>query len=291
MRFSISGGNADQALDRPGRRVAERADRVAFDLLGHVEQHVDLALLGAALGHALHHAPHPAGALAARRALAAALVLVEIGQPRDRLDDVGRLVHHDHRRRAEARASACAASRNPSGNRRSAAGTQRHRRAAGDDRQQIVPAAAHAAAMRSRSASRKGCPSPLRRCRACSRGRRCRTAWCRCCSAAEARRTSRAAAQDGRRDGDRLDVVHRGRAAVEAHIGRERRLQARHALLALEAFQQRGFLAADIGAGAVVDVEVERPSRGCCPCRSARVIGLVDRRLQRSRSRMNSPRT
>jgi hypothetical protein len=33
---------ADQALDRPGRRVAERADGVAFDLLGDVEQHVDL---------------------------------------------------------------------------------------------------------------------------------------------------------------------------------------------------------------------------------------------------------
>jgi hypothetical protein len=38
----------DQALDRPGRRVAERADRVALDLLGDVEQHVDLALLGLA---------------------------------------------------------------------------------------------------------------------------------------------------------------------------------------------------------------------------------------------------
>ena len=37
-----------------------------------------------ALGHAGHHPPHPAGALAARRALAAALVLVEIGEPRDR---------------------------------------------------------------------------------------------------------------------------------------------------------------------------------------------------------------
>ena len=33
---------ADQALDRPCRRVAERADGVALDLLGHVEQQVDL---------------------------------------------------------------------------------------------------------------------------------------------------------------------------------------------------------------------------------------------------------
>jgi hypothetical protein len=101
-----------------------------------------------------------------------------------------------------------------------------------------------------------------------------------------------AAAQDGRRDGDRLDVVDRRRAAVEADVGRERRLQARLALLAFEAFEQRGLLAADVGAGAV------DARRGRSPSRAARVladqpgvIGLVDRRLQRSRSRMNSPRT
>src|SRR6478672_2282392 len=67
-----------QTLHRPGGAVAERADGVALDLLGDVEQHVDLALLGAAVGHAGEHAPHPAHAFAARRALAAALVLVEI---------------------------------------------------------------------------------------------------------------------------------------------------------------------------------------------------------------------
>ena len=33
---------ADQALDRPSRGIAERADRMAFDLIGDVEQHVDL---------------------------------------------------------------------------------------------------------------------------------------------------------------------------------------------------------------------------------------------------------
>src|SRR6478735_2158461 len=51
----------DQTLDRPGSRIAERADSMPFDLLRHLEQHVDLALLGVAPGHALHDAPHPAG--------------------------------------------------------------------------------------------------------------------------------------------------------------------------------------------------------------------------------------
>ena len=54
------------------------------------------------LAQPLHHAPHPAGALAARRALAAALVLVEEGDAGDGGDEVGGLVHHDHRRGAEA---------------------------------------------------------------------------------------------------------------------------------------------------------------------------------------------
>src|SRR6476620_4555746 len=79
----------DQALDRPSRRVAERADGVTLDLLRPIEKRVDLALLRAAIDHAHHHAPHPAGALAARRALAATLVLVEVRQPRDRAHDVG----------------------------------------------------------------------------------------------------------------------------------------------------------------------------------------------------------
>src|SRR4030081_682900 len=69
----------DQPLDRPRRRIAERADGVTLDLLGDIEQHVDLALVGAALGHPGQHTPHPPRALAAGRALAAALMLVEIG--------------------------------------------------------------------------------------------------------------------------------------------------------------------------------------------------------------------
>ena len=39
----------DQALDRPGRGIAQRADRVAFDLPRHLVQRVDLLELGAAL--------------------------------------------------------------------------------------------------------------------------------------------------------------------------------------------------------------------------------------------------
>src|SRR5947208_9783057 len=77
-----------QPLHRPGGAVAEGADGVAFDLGRDLPQHVDFALVRAALRHATEHAPHPAHALAAGRALAATLVLVEIRDARHRLHDV-----------------------------------------------------------------------------------------------------------------------------------------------------------------------------------------------------------
>ena len=97
---------------------------------------------------------------------------------------------------------------------------------------------------------------------------------------ADAGEPGRAPAQDVRRNRDRLDVVDRGRAAVEAHIGRERRLQPRLALLAFEALQQRRLLAADVGAGAVVHVEIERKAVHVVLADQLRLIGLIDRGLQ-----------
>src|SRR5438874_10731451 len=78
----------DQALDRPGRRVAQGADGMALDLLAHFLQQVDLRNLGVALHHPGHHPPHPACAFTAGGALAAAFMLVEISQALDRLDHV-----------------------------------------------------------------------------------------------------------------------------------------------------------------------------------------------------------
>src|ERR1700727_584768 len=68
----------NEPLNRPRGRVAERTNRMPFDLLGDVEQHVDLAFLRTPLNHTLHDTPHPSGAFAARRALAAAFVLIKI---------------------------------------------------------------------------------------------------------------------------------------------------------------------------------------------------------------------
>ena len=89
---------ANEALNWPGRRIAKRANGVTFNLLRDVEQLVDIIVMRFAFDHLLEHAPHPAGALPAWRALTAAFMLIEISDPRDGLDQVGRLIHDDHRR-------------------------------------------------------------------------------------------------------------------------------------------------------------------------------------------------
>jgi hypothetical protein len=53
-----------------------------------------------------------------------------------------------------------------------------------------------------------------------------------------------------------LDVVDERRAAEEADLARERGLVARQAALALDRFEHRGFLAADIGARAAAQMDL-----------------------------------
>ena len=102
---------------------------------------------------------------------------------------------------------------------------------------------------------------------------------------ADAGEPFRAAPQDGRRHRDGFHIVHGGRTAIDADIGRERRLHARLALFAFQAFEQRGFFAADIGAGAVMDIEIEIPAMDVVLADQFGVIGLVDGALAAPRAR------
>lgn len=86
----------DEPLHGPRRRIPQRADRVSLDLLGHLPQHIDLLEPRVAAPHPRHDVVQPARALAAGGALAARLVLVEVGQAGDGVDGVRALVHHDH---------------------------------------------------------------------------------------------------------------------------------------------------------------------------------------------------
>src|SRR5258708_2859208 len=89
-----------------------------------------------------------------------------------------------------------------------------------------------------------------------------------------------AAPHDVGRLRDGLDIVHGRRAAVETHVGWEWRLEPRLAFLALEAFKQRGFLAADVGAGAVVHVHLVIIARAAgILAEQPGFVGLIDRGL------------
>ena len=270
----------NQALDRPRRRIAERADGVAFDLLGHFQQHVDLALVGAAVGHPGQHPPHPPGAFAARRALAAALVFVEIGDARDRPDQVGRLVHHDDGGGAEAGAQLAEAVEVHRGVDDLLGRHHADRRAAGNDRLEIVPAAANAAAMALDQFAERNphrlfdVAGPL------DVTGDAEQLGADIVGPADAGEPRRAAPQDIGSNRDGFDIVDGGRASVEPDIGREWWLQARLALLAFQAFEQRGLFAADIGAGAMRDIDIERPAVDIVLADQLGLIGLVNRGLQ-----------
>ena len=96
---------------------------------------------------------------------------------------------------------------------------------------------------------------------------------------AEGGERASAVRHDPRDVGQRLDVVHDGRLAVEADHGREeRRLDPREAALALQGLEQRSLVAADVRAGAGVhdDVEAEARAEDVAPERAVRV-GVVDR--------------
>src|SRR5205823_11973513 len=112
-----------------------------------VEQHVDLRHRGITFDHALHDTPHPTRTFAARGALAAAFMLVEFRQPRDRLYDIRRLVHDDDCSGAEPALDCDQAVEIHQHRLADGFRYDRHRRTAGNDAEQIVPAAANSAAV------------------------------------------------------------------------------------------------------------------------------------------------
>src|SRR3546814_9287306 len=102
--------------------------------------------------------------------------------------------------------------------------------------------------------------------------------------APDRREPSGATPKDRRRHRDRFDVVDRRRTAVKADARRKRRLQARLALLAFQAFDLRGFLSADIRARAALDEDVANIARTAgILADETRVVSLQERGQQGTR--------
>ena len=206
---------------------------------------------------------HPAHALAARRALAAGLVVVEAQHHLQQPHHARALGDHDHAARTQRRAGRV--ERLVVERQRLDLGAGQHLGgdAARESRLQLR-AAEHAAAVLEQELASSGSRTrprtrPARRC-----GRRwtraaCRGTWpCRPCLYA-----SRALGDDPGDVGQRLDVVDDRRALVEALHGQARRAVARVAALALDRGEQPGRLAADVRPGAAIDDDVAGRSR--CP--------------------------
>src|SRR5579859_1317909 len=77
----------DRRLDRADRAVAERAERAAENVVADVEQLVQVGVAALAMFQRVEQLDDPVGALAARRAFAARLVLVELHPAQRRPDD------------------------------------------------------------------------------------------------------------------------------------------------------------------------------------------------------------
>ncbi len=214
---------------------------------------------------------HPARSLAARRALAARLVHVELRRPQRELHHAAAVVDDDERRGAEERARGL--DRVVVERRVELVGRQRgHGRAAGDDALQL-PSVRNAAGdvvheLPHRSAEHElvvARPLDVAGDREDGRARRRLRA--------DLRELGGAELHDDRHRRDRADVVDLRRRVVEPLHGRERRPRARLAATPFQRVEQRRLLAADVRAGAAVDEDVAGAEDACLP-------RLVDGRLE-----------
>src|SRR4051812_6453265 len=94
-----------EVLDGGQRRcrggVAERAQRLARDVVADAHQEIDVAHLSFAAVDAGKNLVEPVAAFTTRRALAARLVLVKVEKVAGRPDHAGGLVHHDDAGRSQ----------------------------------------------------------------------------------------------------------------------------------------------------------------------------------------------
>ena len=198
---------------------------------------------------------NPAGSFPARRALAARLVREEFRRRLERLDHARAVVHHDH----------------AAGARHRARGQQRvevhrhidlfrrehlRRHSTGDHRLEAVPATHPLRVAIDQLAERDPHrrlvePGPIH---VSTDGEQPGAALFRRSQRGEA---IRALAQNERNTGQRLDVVHDRWTLEQTRDGRERRLELGKAFSSLDRREQRGLLAADVGAGPAMDHDVQ----------------------------------
>ena len=249
----------DEAPYRHGSGIAQCADGAPLDVAGHAVELVDVLRTALAVLEAVHQAIQPARTLAARCALATALVRVEIRQALEAAHRAAGLVHDDDGPRTQHGAGLGDGVVVHGEVHHHVAGDDRRRRAARDDHLELA-AIAHATGQLQQFG--KG------------RAQRNLVVAGTLDIAADGEDLGAAVvglarleeglppvADDPGHGRESLGVVDGGGLAVQAEAGRERRLETRLAFLALQRFEQGRFFTTDVGAETVVGIEVEREVR------------------------------
>ena len=239
---------------RGDRGVAERAERLAGDVAGNARQQIEIAHLPFATLDPGQNLVEPVGAFAARRALAARLVPVEVQEVLRQPHHAGRIVEHDDAGGPEQRSGFLHAVEAGLGV--ELIGQQeRDRRTTRDDRLQRTPLTDAARVPFDELAKRH-----VHRCFVDARTLHVPADTVQLRPAVllrpERGKPLRAVLHNQRHVGERLDVVHRGGTVVEPDERGKRRLVARLGALAFERLEQRGLFAGFVRAGAAVHVHV-----------------------------------
>ncbi|OPZ46054.1 MAG: hypothetical protein BWY94_00921 [Actinobacteria bacterium ADurb.BinA094] len=252
-----------EVLDRREHRIgggaAQRAERALDHVTPQLLEQLDVSLAPLALDDTVERLEHAFGAEAAGDALAAALVLGELEEETRQVDHAGLVVDHDHA--AGADDGAGRGQRLVVDRRVEQAG--RHAAAGGAAELDGLELAAvlDAAADVEDDLAQGGAHRHLGEAAVDQFAGEAEGLGAAAVLGAELVVLGGAVGDDPGHVGPGLDVVDVGGAAPEAGDGGEGRTGARHAALALDRGDQRGLLAADEGAGAELEVQVELPAR------------------------------
>src|SRR5437588_1881408 len=238
----------------PGRGVPERTEALAVHVRADVGERRELVEGREARLELVHQPGLEVRALAAGHALAAGLVVVEVDQAPGDVDEAGGLVHEHHRAGAE-RGARLHHRVHVEGEVEVLGEEHLHRAAAGLERLERPPLPHPAAVLLEELANR---PAELHLVAAGMLDVPGAAPHPGAAAALGADRLEPlpTAGDDVGQVAEGLDVVHHRRLAVEALDRGEGRLEPRLAAPALEGVDERGLLAADVGAGAAVDDDV-----------------------------------
>src|ERR1039458_5521320 len=102
--FELTAVFCDERLHGPRGGFAERANRLAVDVVGNIPEQIHVFGTTMALPDAVEHLFHPQRAFTAGRALAARLVRVKLRHIERALHDVDRIIEHNNATRTGHRA-------------------------------------------------------------------------------------------------------------------------------------------------------------------------------------------